>query len=285
MRNKLLLLIVTFGRETKRIITHASLRKFGYTGDIAFVMSDDDARLDENKRALEREGYEVLVYSRDEILQRYDNYTNTQLLTAGHARMWICDHSALWAARGYEFVAMFDDDYIDFGDSSAVRMTKRIKLDDVFDLMCDFLRESGAVVAAFAQSGDFLGRTVDHVNRFVVSRKVMNTFFMPVEKMHLIKWRAGLNEDVVMSVYLAMRGMLALTLPQLSLHQYQTQKVAGGMTEAYKRYNTYVKSAMAAMLAPRAVKIVAMGWTYPRPHHNVEWGKVAPLVVSGRYRK
>lgn len=284
MRNRLLLIIITFGRETKRIVTHKSLRRFGYTGDIAFVMSNDDTKLDENKRALEREGYEVFVYNRDEVLRRYDNHTNTTLLSPGHARAWICDNGALWAARGYEFVAIFDDDYVDFCDSSAVR-AKRIELDSIFDLMCDFLRESGAVVAAFAQSGDFLGKTIDRVNRFVVRRKVMNTFFMPVDKMHLVKWRSGLNEDVSTSIHLAMRGMLALTLPQLSMHQYRTQKVSGGLTEWYKRYNTYVKSAMSAMLAPRAVKIVAMGWTYPRPHHEVEWDKIAPLVVSDKYRK
>lgn len=56
-----------------------------------------------------------------------------------------------------------------------------------------------------------------------------------------------------------MRGEIMFQLPILCLHQMQTQKNAGGMTETYLESGTYLKSFYSVMYAPSCVKLNTMG--------------------------
>lgn len=58
------------------------------------------------------------------------------------------------------------------------------------------------------------------------------------------------------------------------------------MTDGYLDYGTYIKSFYSIICAPSCVKISTLrGDANARVHHNVEWNKAVPKIVSERHRK
>ena len=74
------------------------------------------------------------------------------------------------------------------------------------------------------------------------------------------------------------------TVPQVALHQEQTQSNKGGMTDIYLDGGTYRKSFYSVINMPSAVKVGMMGENQ-RLHHNIEWNNAVPRIVSETYRK
>ena len=71
----------------------------------------------------------------------------------------------------------------------------------------------------------------------------------------------------------------------MCLDQPQTQANAGGITEAYLQYGTYVKSFYSVMLCPSCVKISEMGQSHKRIHHLIDWEVAVPKIVSSKFKK
>ena len=76
-----------------------------------------------------------------------------------------------------------------------------------------------------------------------------------------------------------------MNIPNIALQQKTTQKNAGGITEYYKKYGTYVKSFTTVMFAPSCTKVRLMNSKYPRLHHSVSWNNAVPKIISEEYRK
>ena len=79
--------------------------------------------------------------------------------------------------------------------------------------------------------------------------------------------------------------MCLLTSVDMTIQQIKTQANKGGLTDAYLDMGTYTKSFYAVMMNPSICKIAAMGDKHMRIHHKVAVKGMAPMIISGRYRK
>jgi hypothetical protein len=76
-----------------------------------------------------------------------------------------------------------------------------------------------------------------------------------------------------------------LTIPFVGLEQKATQLTTGGMTDAYLKYGTYVKSFTTVMMQPSSVFVAMMGFTKNRLHHRVIQRNTVPMIVKEMYKK
>ena len=68
----------------------------------------------------------------------------------------------------------------------------------------------------------------------------------------------------------------------VSVDPAHTQQYKGGATDMYLAFGTYVKSFMSVICAPSCVKVNMLG---NRIHHNVQYDKCCPVVISGKWKK
>ena len=94
-----------------------------------------------------------------------------------------------------------------------------------------------------------------------------------------------MNDDITTTAMNTMRGKLYFTVVEIEAHTVPTQSAKGGMTEAYLDSGTYRKSFYSVMAIPSAARISAMGRTDYRLHHEIQWNRCAPKILSGRWKK
>ena len=283
-RTDFVALILTHGRAG-RVDTHKSLRKCGYTGRIVFVVDNEDEQIDDYKRLYGDDN--VVMFDKEEASKRMDVGDNS-----GDRRVILfARNESFNIARklGYRYFLELDDDYTAWGyryaSTDGTPCERNVKrLDDLFDIMLDFLDCSGAMTIAFLQGGDAVGgRNNDILKNEKLKRKAMNTFFCDTQKE--FAFRGRINEDVNTYVSLGSVGKLFFTIPQVCVHQRQTQANAGGMSETYLDGGTYKKSFYSVMMNPSCVKIAPMGNKYKRIHHSVEWEYAVPKILSETNKK
>ena len=137
-----------------------------------------------------------------------------------------------------------------------------------------------------AQNGDFIGgRQSDFGSKIYLKRKAMNSFFCKTDSP--CYFRGTFNEDVNSYTTYGNRGKLYFTHNIVSLHQGQTQSNAGGITEAYKKFGTYVKAFYTVMSAPSCTKVALMGNTpeTKRIHHKIRWNEAVPKILDEKWKK
>ena len=276
--------ILTHGRADN-VITYSTLRKRGYTGRVVFVVDDEDEQVDEYKSKYGEDN--VYVFDKLAALKEMDegcNFGNRcAILYARNKCFDIADE------LGFRYFIELDDDYDNFIYSYASvngePSQKNIKnLDVVFNIMLDFYIKTNALTIAMAQRGDFVGGREDTIlKNEQLKRKAMNSFICDTKRR--FNFRGVMNDDVNTYVTLGRMGGLFFQIPQVALHQLQTQSLAGGMTDTYSESGTYVKSFFSVMYAPSCVTIGMMGNKNMRMHHHVNWGACVPKILDEKYKK
>jgi hypothetical protein len=279
------ILILTHGRSNN-VITINTLRKCGYTGRIVLVIDDTDKQRDdyiqnfgiENVRIFDKSKYAALT-------DQFDNFNDWRTIT--HARNASYD---IAKELGYRYFIQMDDDFTGFQIWKI--KDDQLKAKEIQDLDLalldhwNFYINSPFQCIAFAQGGDFIGGSENPMAiEMGLKRKAMNSFFCSVKRR---VWFIGrLNEDVNTYTTLGSRGMLFGTCPWIKLVQKQTQSQAGGITEAYKEYGTYVKSMYTVMTMPSSVQVGLMGRTEAtqRMHHKIKWQNTVPKILSEAHKK
>lgn len=283
MKNKDFVVFIMSHGRADNVITYKTLKEQGYTGKIVIVIDTDDKQGDEYKRRFGEEN--VAVFNKDDIAKRFDEIIRGDKKTIVYARNACFD---IAEKMGYRFFLELDDDYEYFcfcynkEGNALVRSRNTRKLDDIFDVMVDFLKEAEQVSSiAFAQGGDFIGGNRNRTKP-KVSRKCMNSFFCDTRRRF---WFLGrINEDVNTYTTLGSRGKIFLTTYLFSLNQKQTQANKGGMSDVYNESGTYLKSFFSVIGMPSAVKISDMGKN-KRIHHNVQWKNSVPCIIREDYKK
>lgn len=281
MRNDFAVFILSHGRAD-RVVTVKTLRRCGYTGDIYIIIDDQDS--DENEY-YKRYGDKVIKFCKEEAAKRSDVMDmDDDMRIVLYARNE-CHRIA--AELGLTYFLELDDDYLEFRFrkvKDGLFSSTHIKhLDYVFDAMIEFLEASGAVTVALAQSGDFIGGIGSAVWKKQLSRKAMNSFFCKTDRP--FKFLGRINEDVNAYVLLSSQGKLFFTVAQATLNQEKTQQNAKGLTDVYLKYGTYVKSFYTVMCMPSAAKVSVLNTTNPRIHHQIQWDRCTPQILSDIYRK
>lgn len=275
--------ILTHGRADN-VVTYKTLKKCGYTGRIVLVIDNEDKQADEYYAKYGREN--VFMFDKKAESEKCDTCDNLEdrrvILFARNVCFEIAEK------LGYKYFIELDDDYFGFSYSYASedgkpRERKIKSLDKVFDAMWKFYLSTPAQTIAMAQRDDFVGgKENDILKNEKLKRKAMNSFFCSTERR--FKFFGRINEDVNAYTTLGSRGVLFFTVPQVALHQEQTQSNKGGMTDIYLDGGTYRKSFYSVINMPSAVKVGMMGEN-KRLHHNIEWNNAVPRIVSETYRK
>jgi hypothetical protein len=284
MENKDYTILIISNNRPNKIYTEIMLKKYNYTGSYFIVIDNEDKTID---KYLENYGNDkIQIFDKKQIADLTDegnNFDNRRTTT--HARNACFD---IAKKLGYKYFLVLDDDYTVFRYRYIDRyITKGYvqNLDKLFLNTFNYYENSQFISIAFAQGGDFIGGESCGLlkNYLFNSRKCMNSFFCCTEKRF---WFVGqLNEDVNTYVTLGNKGNLFLTIPFVGLEQKATQLTAGGMTEAYLKFGTYVKSFTTVMMQPSSVFVAMMGFTKNRIHHRVIQRNTTPMILKEKYKK
>lgn len=282
MRDDFALLILSHGRADN-VKTVKTMIEEGYTGRWYIIIDNEDDQADKY--------YEN--FGKDHVIM-FDKYKKSLEVDT-------CDiprpRNAVIYAREYCFEAArslglnyfleLDDDYSYFDyrfiEDDKLKVMYVTRMDDVINAYIKYLDQTNAKCIAFAQAGDFIGGINSNVFKMKMKRKVMNCFFCKVSnEFHFI---GRMNDDVNTYVLGGIQGDLYLTTRDISVVQDSTQVNAGGLTDMYIEYGTYIKSFFSVMVAPSCVKIGIMGSSHKRVHHDITWENCTPMIISDRFKK
>lgn len=274
--------ILTFGRA-KNVKTYNTLKKQGYTGKIYFICSDDDEQLSEY---IKRYGNDVFIFNKKDTLKYTDDGINDNY------------YKAVIYARNYSFLLakelelktflMLDDDYNDFyfsyNNNGEYKQKKIKNLNKIFDIFVKYLLKANLDCVAFIQKGEIIGgKENNYIKKHKMKRKIMNTFFINVNKP--FKFYGKINEDTTCYVLEGLRGKIFFTCPDIVLDQTTTQKNKGGLTDIYLDVGTYIKTFYSVMYCPSAVKISILNTTNKRIHHKVNYNSCCPVILRETTKK
>jgi len=284
MENKDFTVFIISNNRPNKVYTDTMLKKYNYTGTSYIVLDDEDKSVDQyiTKFGVDR----IKIFNKKEIADKTDegnNFDNRRTTT--HARNACFD---IAEELGYKYFLVLDDDYTVFRYRYIDKyITKGYvnNLDNLFLQTFKFYKNNKLISIAFAQGGDFIGgESCGLLKNYIYNgRKCMNSFFCSTERRF---WFLGqLNEDVNTYVTYGNKGGLFLTIPFVGLEQKATQLTNGGMTDAYLKYGTYVKSFTTVMMQPSSVFVAMMGFTKNRLHHRVIQKNTVPMIVKEMYKK
>lgn len=280
-------LILTHGRADI-VDTARSLRKYGYTGPIRFVVDTED---DQIERYRENFGADnVIVF--DKAAVPCDVGDNLP-----HRRGVVYARNAVWEiarSLGWTYFIVLDDDYTQwrwiFTSSGRYTTSDRIvSLDRVFKAMVRFMETTPAVTLSMCQGGDVFGGSEAGVAGAIDlgrkgKRKAMNVFVFRVDRP--VRFVGRLNEDVNTYVRWGATGDLFFATNYVRVEPAMpTQHKPGGLTGIYRDMGTYVKSFYSVLYAPSCVKVYPMQSTYPRWHHRISWRHAVPKILREKVKR
>jgi hypothetical protein len=277
--------ILTHGRADN-VITYKTLIKSGYTGEIYFVVDNEDKSIN---KYIENFGIDrVKIFDKKELADSIDEGNNfDERRTIIHARNACFD---IAKKLGIKYFIQLDDDYSSFEyrfpckDNLKLLVSKITNLDFIINIYLDFYKKTNFKSIAFAQGGDFIGGVENPiVKKRPLLRKCMNSFFCSTERE--FNFIGAMNEDVNTYTSMGSRGYLFGTIPMISLVQKATQSQGNGITDLYLKYGTYCKAFTSVMMQPSSVKVSMMHSNNPRIHHSIKWINTTPMIISEKYKK
>ena len=279
---KFVVFILTHGRAYN-MHTYRALKNSGYTGDIIFVVDNEDSMVKDYQELYGIEN--VYVFDK---LKKSKEVDSMDLSDNRRAILYArCACFDIAEELGYDYFLELDDDYANFrsrvinGDSLDTVYIK--DFDSLVNIVLEFLEVSNAHTVALSQIGDFIGGKNSKMCKDRLSRKAMNAFFCKTSRR--FNWFGRMNEDVSTYITLGSRGYLFFTISDVSIDQLATQSLSGGMSSSYADSGTYVKTFYTIMSAPSCVKMYTIGVTHKRFHHLIDWNSAVPKIISSRYRK
>lgn len=288
MRDDFAIFILSHGRANK-VHTVKLLERVNYTGKWYIVIDNEDKQAEDYYKNFGHD--KVIMFNKEEIGKTFDimdNFGGRGVITFARNAVNI-----IAKEMGLKYFLEFEDDYTELKQRYIKEDgTFSAKWVGDFDAVCEeyinFLEETGIYTVCFAQQGDFIGGITSSMWREQVKRKVMNSFFIKVD--NPVNFYGRFNDDVNMYVQEGKLGKVMLTTRDIMLHQMTTQQNSGGITEAYQKYGTYVKSFYSVMLNPSCTKISTLGesvkeFSHMRYHHAVDWATAVPKIISSKFRK
>lgn len=282
MREDFAVLILSNGRADK-VTTIDFIHKCGYTGKWYLILDDEDKQVDKYKVNFGED--HIIIFNKTEIGKTFDimdNFEGNKVPTFARNAIPIIAKDL-----GLTYFLELEDDYKEFvqrysHDGKWLRTAYVRDLDAIINEMLEFLDTTGALTVCFSQYGDLIGGTSSSVFQKRLTRKAMNTFFCRVDKP--FQFLGRFNDDVNAYIDYGKRGDLMFTISDISIWQPPTQARAGGISESYKQFGTYVKSFYSVMLRPDCVKVYEMGQNHKRLHHLIDWELAVPKIISSKFR-
>jgi hypothetical protein len=281
--NDFAVFILTHGRPNN-VKTIATLKKCDYTGDIYFIVDNEDKML---YKYYENFGTEkVKVFNKKQLADEVDEGNNfDERRTITHARNACFD---IAKQLNITYFIQLDDDYTSFRYRYIDKYKTIGYLKDInklFASLLEFYIATSFTSIALSQGGDFIGGEQCGLltNYLYNSRKCMNSFLCSTKRR--FQFIGAMNEDVNTYVVRCSRGELFLTIPFVGLDQTATQSNKGGITDMYIKYGTYCKAFTTVMMHPSSVVVSMLFTNNSRIHHRINWKTTVPLIISEKYKK
>lgn len=281
MREDFALLILSHNRADN-IETLKTFQRAGYTGKWYIIIDDEDKS---REKYLEKYGKDhIIIFSKEESAKTFDIMDNFEGKQSPIYARNVLHNIA--KDLGLTYFLELDDDYseiqIRFEEGDKLGYTTPKDIESIIDAILEFLEVSGAITVCLAQTGDWIGGKEGFFKKGLV-RKAMNSFFCKTDRP--FQFIGRFNDDVNMYTQLGKLGHLLLTITNIGIVQGATQQNTGGITEAYVKYGTFVKSFYSTILNPSFMKVSTMGNTHKRIHHLVEWEHAVPKIINQKYKK
>jgi hypothetical protein len=272
---KLGVFILSHGRPNN-IKTYKLLRARGYTGEIYFILDNEDKTIEEYKKNFGEKF--IVIFDKKKYADSIDegnNFDNRKVII--HARNACFD---IAKDLGYMYFIQLDDDYYSLGYRYIEGEKKINNLDKAFEIMLKFYINTPKILSiAFSQGGDHIGG----FSGIKLKRKCMNSFICSINRP--FKFVGSINEDVNTYTTLGSRGELFFTFTNINLSQGDTQSNFGGMTDTYNLSGTYIKSFHTVLMHPSGTKIKMMNSKFPRIHHSIIWKNTTPMIIDEKYKQ
>ena len=284
LRDDFAILIISHGRPDNMKVLHA-LKKVNYTGKYYIIIDNEDDTADEYYKLY---GDKVIMFDKSALDGTFDIMDNFD----GRSVPVFARNVLYKIAKDLKlkYFLELEDDTKDFvyryvSEELKLSSMKVLDFDSICNAMIEFLDTSNADVVAFIQGGDLLGGWDRNLWKSKVVRKAMQTFFFRVD--NPIYFEGRFNDDVNMYLQQGKIGKLVMSVRDICLITEETQKAAGGITEMYQKYGTYVKSFYSIMLRPDCVKIWGMTSFSGnrRLHHIIDWDRAVPKIISSDFKK
>ena len=277
--------ILTHGRPNN-VKTLKTLKKSGYTGDIYFIVDNEDKAIEKYKRNFGERW--VKVFNKKAMADEIDEGNNfDERRTITHARN-ACFKIA--EEIGVTYFIQLDDDYTAFEWRYESKCGKKLlvhkitNLDTILNLYLEFYKNTNFKSIAFAQGGDFIGGVQNpYVQKRPLLRKCMNSFICSIDRK--FQFIGAMNEDVNTYTTLGSKGVLFGTIPMISLTQTATQSNKSGITDMYQRFGTYCKAFTTVMMKPSSVMVSMMNSNHQRIHHSISWNNTVPKIIPEKVKK
>lgn len=287
MQNKEFAVFILTHSRPDNVKTLTTLKRCNYTGDIYFIVDNEDKTVD---KYIKNFGIEnVKIFDKKAVADRIDegnNFDERRTITMARNACF-----EIAKELGIPYFIELDDDYTSFDyriDTNSTENRGDIKLikniDRVFDYLLDYYKNSSFTSIAFAQGGDFIGGINNGKASYRFNkRKCMNSFICSIERP--FKFIGAMNEDVNTYTTEGSRGKLFFTIPFVLLTQTATQSNKGGISDMYLKYGTYCKAFTTVMMHPSGVRVAMMNSSNPRIHHTIRWINTTPMILSEKYKK
>lgn len=269
--------IITHKRPNNQI-TLQTLKKGNYTGNIYFILDDEDDTIEEYKKNYGEE--KVKVFHKNVWFDIGDNLVGYKGVPE-YARN---ECFRIAKELNLKYFVQLDDDY----SSITYRYEKKGKLkskhvfnfDELFKAMCKFLEIKKIYCVAFGVQGDFIGGAKGKYSEGIY-RNARNSFFCKTDCP--FQFLGRINEDVTTPAYNNMIGNLFYTVLKVSVTLFDHKKNKGGSSEQYKEVNTYWNYFYPVLWVPSAISIkMGKNGEYIK---NIKWNKMLPKVINERWKK
>lgn len=273
--------ILSHGRANE-IKTVETLKKGKYTGDWYVVIDNED---DDEEKYREKFGEKIIQFDKKEVADMTDTGdTDDDRRVGVFARNFIQDEAQ---RRGYKYHVQLDDDFSGFSfryiENGRLASKKCTDLDKLFYEVVNFQDKTNITALSFGLSSDYLGGIKSDKYNQGLFRKTMGTFFLRSDDIEKFKMR--MNDDITTCILNTSKGKLYFSIAYIQTETPPTQKMKGGMTDAYQDNGTYRKSFYSVLCCPSFVKIAAMGIKSFRIHHKINWNNCAPKILNEKWKK
>lgn len=278
VRSDFAVMILTSARPDKQY-SYELLRKCGYTGKVFFIVGDDDKTRFELMRRYGKD--KVIVFNKDKMdVDLMDNSGEKKSPT--YAEKFMYEYAK---EHGYTYFARMDDDIKEFRykveDGDRLTTDRVRDLDQVFNIMIDFMEEADMAFFGPSRAGFYFGGKNNEAFKegvdLLISQLIMCT------TKHVIPFRGKTYSDLVALLDTSICGRPAFRTMYLAVRSPDEGSNTGGVKSTYdKDPERYASNFFAVMAHPSGVKI------RKRPGgdfgHTIVKENLFPKIISGSYK-
>lgn len=280
--NDFAVLIDTHGRP-KDQLTYSALREAGYTGEVYFLIDNED-ETEAEYRAIY--GDHVIVFDKQKYIANTDSFLpNAPRLSVVYAR-----NAGFDIARelGLKWFAMCDDDIKRFDYKLVIdgklKGAKASHLDSVINSAISFAESAKLECVATCEMGIYVGGANNPKVKNGFNWSLSHFWIFRTES--LLRFRGYFFEDIIFSCLVGSTGKRALALINIAattLVAGKGFKQSGGMVSTYAAESyEYVGAYLCFMVYPSQIRIVVKDGAFTHEHSETHGNA---KILSGRWKK